>query len=221
MKNRSLTEALVFDLDGTLINSAPDVRRALNHMLAQYNCGEIEQAAIYDYIGWGAEVMIVKAFATFHKTLTQTDLAAAKNCYLAYYRAHPVVESYVYDGVNETITMLHDRGIPLGICTNKPSVMTHLVLDAFGLKKYFSAVVAGDDAKNPKPHGQHIHDVLKKMQITNHGNTFMIGDSDVDQNSAQHACVPFIGVTYGYSRTPLIADNVIHHFKDLSNYLAL
>lgn len=212
--NVTAIKAIVFDLDGTLINTAPDVRLALNHMLSQYHLPQIKGDEVYDLIGWGAATMIQKAFAKFGARLSPADLAAAKACYLQFYREHPVVESYIYPNVTSVLDELRKDGMRFGICTNKPNVMTHLVLEQFEIKNYFHAIVAGDEITRPKPHGQHILDVLSKMDCDSQS-AVMVGDSDIDKASANHAGIHFIGVTYGYSKIPMSANILIDHFREL------
>lgn len=212
-------KAIVFDLDGTLINTAPDVRLALNHMLGKYHLPSINSnEEIYELIGLGAIPMIQRAFTKFGKTISIEELPVARACYLTYYQQNPVVESYIYPNVIPVLEQLRKNGIHFGICTNKPSVMTHLVLEQFQLKDYFSAIVAGDDVAQPKPHGQHILDVLDKMGCDTKS-AIMVGDSDIDKASAFDAGIDFIGVTYGYSRIPISANILIDHFHELPNIL--
>lgn len=216
--NTTAIKAIVFDLDGTLINSAPDVRLALNHMLAKYHLPQIKGDEVYDLIGLGAIAMIQMAFTKFGTSLSAEDLVAARACYLDYYQQHPVVESYIYPSVVSVLDQLRKDGIRFGICTNKPSVMTHLVLEQFQIKDYFSAIVSGDDITQPKPHGQHILDVLQKMGCDTKS-AIMVGDSDIDKASAFNAGIYFIGVTYGYSRDPISANILIDHFQELPNII--
>lgn len=214
----SSIQSIVFDLDGTLVNTAPDVRLALNHMLSEYHLPEIVGDEVYDLIGLGAMSMIQKAFAKFNQPLPQEELAAARASYLDYYQKHPVVQSYIYADVIPVLDELFNQGKQLGICTNKPTLMTHLVLEKLQLKKYFRAIVAGDDLTQLKPHGQHILEVLKRMDCKIE-NAVMVGDSNIDLASAMHAGIDFIGVTYGYSRATINANTLIDHFRDLPNIL--
>lgn len=214
MNSTIKVKVVVFDLDGTLINTAPDVRNALNYMLTQYRLPTIHKNEIYELIGLGALVMIQNAFAKFNYQLSPADLNQAHTYYLDYYRQHPAIESYVYPGVKSVLDQLKNQGIRFGICTNKPNVMTHLVLEQFQLKDYFTAIVAGDDIPHAKPHGQHILDVLHKMNC-HENHAVMVGDSDVDKTSAINAGIQFIGVTYGYNRTPIVTDILIDHFEEL------
>lgn len=215
--NQQLFSVIIFDLDGTLINTAPDVRMAINHMLSHYGLPSIASNDIYQLIGLGADVTIRKAF---EKVLPHSQnelflqLEQAKEIYLNYYRQHPVVESYIYPDVQTVLAQFRDAGLRLAICTNKPSMMTHLVLQHFQLHTYFEVIVAGDDSLHPKPHGQHILDVLQKMNCDIR-DAIMVGDSEIDRKSSEHAGVPFIGVTYGYNQPALVAPNLIHHFSEL------
>ncbi len=206
-------QSIIFDLDGTLINTAPDVRLALNHMLACYGQPGIELDELYTMIGTGARSMVKNALCNHDLVLSETEIDAAVQCYLNYYRAHPVVETTIYPGVIQTLALLKNDGIQMGICTNKPSVMTHIVLEVLQLRDYFVAVVAGDEVAKPKPHHLHLMAVLQRMQMSEQ-HTLLVGDSEIDQQCAENARVPFVGVRYGY-HLEQPAPHMIDHFSEL------
>lgn len=189
--------SIIFDLDGTLIDTAPDVRLALNHTLESYGLPPIKMDEIYNIIGHGAMPLLKRAFARHGVVLADEEAEKAVCTYLNYYQAYPVVETLIYPKVREVLQAFKDSDIKMGICTNKPSVMAHLVLEKLDLKHFFKAIVAGDEITHAKPHPHHIHAVLRKMNVEDL-KTVMVGDSEIDRKSAEQAGIPFIGVSYGY-----------------------
>lgn len=211
----SRVEAVIFDLDGTLINSAPDVRLSLNYALSFYSNQAITiDDDIYELIGHGVRVMFERACAKIGIYLTNLELQDAIHIYLEYYQANPIVGTYLYPHVVELLCKLENAGIRMGICTNKPSVMTNLILDKLHLKHFFEVISSGDEVKNPKPHGDHLFDILKQLHIdANHA--VMIGDSDVDKVAAENAGIPFIGVRYGYAGMQFTSQYMISNLFEL------
>lgn len=207
-------QSVIFDLDGTLVNTAPDVRIALNKALKEYTNEEITIDGIYDLIGHGPRFLIEKAFSTVNYKYAKRDVDNAIESYLQHYKAHPVVETQVYSNVEKVLSLLKNSGIRLAICTNKPSVMTQLVLNVLELRDFFEVVLSGDDVMHSKPHQKHILDVLDAMGLGNK-DSVMVGDSSVDCLAAKNANVPFIGVDYGYSHEPLESAYIISDMGEL------
>jgi phosphoglycolate phosphatase len=213
-----MTRTLIFDLDGTLINSAPDVRHAVNHTLQRYGHSPIAEQDIYELLGYGARVLLAKAFAKHHVTLSADEMEESLSAYYDYYKKHPVVATEIYSGVIDVLTLLKNAGFALGICTNKPGIMTRLVLEKLNMMHFFNAVVAGDEMAQPKPHAAHIKRVLELMGLPS-AQAVMIGDSEVDKQAAQNADIPFIGVSYGYDTQAFTSELMINHFSELPQTL--
>ena len=207
-------ETVIFDLDGTLVNSLPDVRLALNKMLASYSNKQVPANVMNSLIGQGARVMIEKAFAYVDVTVTTEVLDNAIQVYLSFYREKPVVETYIYPHVDIVLNQLVGANYRLAICTNKPSIMTNLVLTNLGLAHYFEEISAGDQVQLPKPHGDHLMGILQKMNISPQA-ALMVGDSEVDQMAAENAKIDFVGVSYGYSPEKMASCKMISHFGQL------
>jgi phosphoglycolate phosphatase len=213
-------KAIVFDLDGTLINTLPDVIHALNHALVEFGHTKIEPQEIFGLIGNGVDHLIRNAFKKYDVILTGSDLKAALDCYLAYYMAHPIVDTKIYPDVIETLNLFKDDGMDLGICTNKSGSVTRLVLEKLKLTNLFSAVSCGDEVSHPKPHAKHLFEVLKSMNAKA-AHTVYIGDSEVDRMTAANADIDFIGVTYGYELNADATKNMVNHFNELPAALRL
>lgn len=207
-------KAIIFDLDGTLINTAPDVRLAINKTLALYGLPSLSLTEVYPLMGKGASVMLERAFFKNGINLTSAEITKSVNQYLNFYQENPVVDTEIYHGVLEILEKLKKNKISLGICTNKPAIMTDLVLDRLHLTNFFDVVVAGENVQYPKPDGRHILDVLKNMRML-HSQAVMVGDSEIDKLAADDAGVSFIGVSYGYDPHQLKADIIINSFLDL------
>ncbi|OAN49222.1 hypothetical protein A6A04_03665 [Paramagnetospirillum marisnigri] len=213
--------AVVFDLDGTLIDSAPDVRAALNRLLAEEGRRQLSLPEVQELVGEGASALIERAWAVTGDAAAETGVKPLVERYLAHYRAHPADHTHVYDGVVAELERLRAAGIPLGICTNKPHRMTEIVLDALGLAKHFAAVLGGDFPRR-KPDGEHIRETLRRMGAEGRTAVY-VGDSITDVRAARDAGLPVVAVSYGYARMPpedLGADILIDRFADLGPAIA-
>jgi phosphoglycolate phosphatase len=213
-------EAIVFDLDGTLINTIPDVIHALNHTLVSFGQSKIQAHEIFSLIGNGAPHLINNAFKKYDRVLAEDELNSALAIYLNYYATHPIVDTTIYPIVVTTLKQFKNDGINLGICTNKPGFITRLVLEKLNLMDIFSAVSCGDEVSQPKPHAQHLLELLKSMDAKASLSVY-IGDSEVDRLTAVNADIAFIGVTYGYELNAESSNNMINHFHELPAALRL
>lgn len=216
-----MTRAVVFDLDGTLIDSAPDVRMALNRLLAEEGRRQLTLAEVQELVGEGAGALISRAWAETGAKAAEDEIAALVGRYLTFYKASPADHTHVYDGVAAELERLHGLGYRLGICTNKPHAMTLVVLEALGLDKWFHAVLGGDFPRR-KPDGEHVRETLRRMKAEGLPAVY-VGDSRTDVLAAKDAGLPVVCVTYGYARMPveqLGADRLIHRFADLGGAIA-
>lgn len=206
---------LVFDLDGTLVDSAPDIHAAANALLDDLGLERLDATQLRSFVGNGMpklveRVMIargLKVTPDYHKDLTQR--------FIANYRACPVRYSALYPGVRAALEGLKTGGFALGICTNKNLDLTQLVLDGMGIAAYFGTVIAGDSLSVRKPDPAPLFAAMKTLGTRE---TVFIGDSEVDAATAKAADVRFGLHTEGYHRSP-IAD--IHHDFQFSDYADL
>lgn len=213
-------KALVFDLDGTLIDSVPAVAAAINRVLIEEGRDRLPVEAVKGMVGHGA-------IQTLEKALDATggrdgyDLEALVERYLAAYLDDPAGATVIYPGVTEVLEGYVEAGVPMGICTNKPGATTRPVLEALNMSRFFSAVLTADDTPNRKPDGRHILETLEAMGVGPQG-AAMIGDSETDMASAVNAGVPGVAVTWGYCHVPLEdlpAQALIERFSDLPRAL--
>lgn len=195
----SARRLLLFDLDGTLVDSAPDIADAVDQALEVHGRPSVGEAAVRDYIGNGAERLV-------HRVLTgsrdgdaaKAEFAAVYASFLEIYQAGLYVRTRVYPGVVDVLRCLADDDWTLGVVTNKPQRFTLPLLAACGLDDRFAIVLSGDSLPRKKPDPLpliHAADVVG----ADLAQTIMVGDSIADLEAARHAGIPAICVSYGYS----------------------
>ncbi len=214
-------DAIVFDLDGTLIDSLPDVIGAMNRLLAQEGRREIALEEGRMMIGEGAVALIERAWAATGGPPAPEKFDTLIERYLALYRASPANDTYVYPGVVDVLGQFLANGVKMGVCTNKPDEISKMVLSALGLDRFFASIIGGDVLPVRKPDPGHIHAVLEEMGC-DAATAVYIGDSPTDMEAARNARLPAIAVTYGYSRVApeqLGADILVDSFSELPDAL--
>ena len=213
-------DALVLDLDGTLIDSVSAVAQAINRILAEDGRPALTVEAIKGMIGEGAIQTIEHALdATGGRD--NGEAAAFMKRYLAAYLDDPASATVVYPDVIRVLEDFRAVGTVLGICTNKPGATTRPVLAALGFDHLFAAIVTADDTKYQKPDGRHVLETLVAMSCSTDG-AFFVGDSETDMVAANLAKVPAVCVTYGYCHVPyadLETIALIDGFADLPGVL--
>jgi phosphoglycolate phosphatase len=211
--------AVVCDLDGTLIDSAPDLREAANAVLNEAGRQPLGLDRIRTMIGDGTTRLVERAFAATGGV--PADLASRVERFLAHYEANATRLTKPYPGVEATLARLRASGLALAICTNKPHRATKTVLAGLGLDRFFSVVVGGDSLPVRKPDPRVLTETLKRLGIEAR-QAAMVGDNEHDVATARAAAVPMVLVSYGYARVPLAelaADCVIDRFADLPDAL--
>lgn len=210
-------KSVIFDLDGTLIDTLPDVVGALNRLLAENGRGSVTVEDGKHMIGEGAKPLVVGGFSKTGSVPDDAELDRLTARYIELYRAHPVVDSVLFPGVMDALDALRYAGVPLGVCTNKPAVMTGIVLDAFGMSDYFGSVIAGDSLPIKKPDPAHLFAVVEALGVEAAG-TVYVGDSPTDVKTAKAAGIPVVVVRFGYSKVAveeLGAEALIGHYDEL------
>ena len=214
--------AAVFDLDGTLIDSIADVVGAANRLLAEEGRPAITVDAGRLMIGEGAGKLVERAFAATGAAPDAAALGTLTKRYVAIYERHPIVETTLFPGVVPALERLAAAGYALGVCTNKPHDMTMALLDALDLSPWFGAVIGGDALAVRKPDAAHLAAVIERLGAAP-ARTVYVGDSPTDAATARNADVPFVAVSFGYSRIAperLGADIVVDHFDQVPEAVA-
>ena len=190
--------SVIFDLDGTLIDSAPDIHGAVNHMLRDVGVEPLTMVEVRSFIGNGVRVLVQRVMDARGLTAPHPDLLAR---FLLHYNAAPAVLTLMYPGVRAALVTLRDFGHPLGICTNKPEATTRMILQAFDLEQFFISVIGGDTLPVHKPDPAPLLSACAALG----GDCVFVGDSEVDAETAVRAGVPFVLFTQGYRRGPVEA----------------
>jgi phosphoglycolate phosphatase len=213
--------ALIFDLDGTLVDTAPDILAALNAVLTREGRSPMDRADLHHLVGHGAKLMLGEAFARTGARPTPDRLPKLIDAFVAHYCEHLADESRPFPGVECVLNRLISEGTRMGVLTNKPEELAVPLLQRLGLGKYFSAVHGAGRYSYAKPDPRVLHHVLDELGA-NAGQAIMIGDSATDVATARAAGIPVILVSYGYTPEPahaLGADLVIDNFAELPTAL--
>jgi len=212
--------ALIFDLDGTLVDSLPDLAAALATTWREIGAPALPREQVRTMIGDGTSALVARALAASRLPPTMLDEALAR--FLALYEAAPVTFSRPYPGVKQTLAALRADGRGLAVCTNKPQRLTMAVLRGVDLDGFFAAVVGGDALAVKKPDPAHLLAASRALGASA-DDSVMIGDNEHDVAAAKAAGIPVILVRYGYHRVPLdglAADIRIDAFSELPDAIA-
>jgi phosphoglycolate phosphatase len=207
---------VVFDLDGTLVDTAPDLLRALNLTLDLEGLPHAPTQAMRLLVGQGARAMIERAAGMAGARFSQPRLDQLTEAFVAYYRQDIAAESLPFLGVEETLTILAEAGARLAVCTNKRTDLSIQLLRALDLELRFSAIVGADSVTHKKPHPDHFRETVARAGGVVRASV-MVGDSAPDVASAKAAGAPAVVVTFGYSEVPvekLGADAILEDYAD-------
>ena len=206
---------IIFDLDGTLVHTAPDLHRALNHSLLEAGYAEVPFEVIDSLIGHGAKAMIIEGLAWQGFTLEEAEIESVWTSFLDFYRQHICDLSRPYEGVEQALQDLSSSGARFAVCTNKTQDLALRVLEGLDLSKWFEAVRGADAVAKKKPDGGHILETLDAAD-GKFEQSIMIGDSQTDERAARNAGLPFVFVSFGYGPAPeMSADKTAAAFSEL------
>lgn len=208
---------IAFDLDGTLVDTAPDLLGALNHVLTGNGLKPVDLPTVATLIGHGARAMLEKGFGIQGVTLPEADMDTAFSHFIDYYIGHIAVGSRPFEGCVEALEELRNQGATLCVCTNKRQDLSEQLLEALGLSGQFGGILGADRASARKPDAAHVHEAIRAAGGASERALF-VGDSRTDERAARNAGLPFVFVTMGYEAEPVEAiapDAVIGHYSEL------
>jgi phosphoglycolate phosphatase len=214
--------AVIFDLDGTLVDSLPDIAAAMNATLADDSVAPIPDADIRLMVGEGAQAAVERALIYRGLAADQAAIERLLHRFEPHYIRYSKAGSLVYPGGREVLAALTGAGIACGLCTNKPQPVTDVVMAATGLDRFMGAVIGASDSLPKKPAPEMLWAAITGLGHKV-GDAVLVGDSIADFKTARAAGVPVILVDFGYSRVPVAslgADAIISHLSELPKALA-
>jgi phosphoglycolate phosphatase len=208
---------IVFDLDGTLVETAPDLISALNFVLDREGLPPVPPHAARNMIGAGARKLIERGLEAEGRNMTVKELDRMTADFIDYYGEHIAEASRPFEGLERALDDLSARGFLLAVCTNKLEWLSKRLLDQLGLSQRFAAICGADTFGVAKPDPAILQQTVARAggQLAS---TIMVGDSGTDIGVARRAGVPVIGVSFGYTDVPIAElkpDRLIHHMRDL------
>jgi len=212
-------KTVVFDLDGTLADTAPDLTAALNHALGVMGRPPVPAEDVRHMVGHGARALLQKGLAATGK-VSEALIEQGFPIFLAHYEAHIADHSRPFPGVEQALATLEAQGIALAVCTNKLEALTHKFIAAIGWEGRFAAIVGGDTLAVRKPDPAPL---LEAIARAGGGPAAFVGDSITDTDTAKAAAIPCIALSFGFADRPageLGADRVIDHWDELIQTLS-
>lgn len=213
---------IVFDLDGTLVETAPDLLDSLNHCLAISGLKTADHEALRRFVGQGGRVMIERAFAAQQKQVDDVKLDHLVEEFREHYAAHMPGHSTFYPGVLEAMDRFSANGYTLAVCTNKFEALSVKLLTAMGEAHRFAAICGADTFAFRKPDPRHLTETILKAN-GNRDRAVMVGDSRTDIDTAKAAGIPVVAVDFGYTDLPVQhyePSRVISHYDEFTLEMA-
>jgi phosphoglycolate phosphatase len=213
---------IVFDLDGTLVDTAPDLAAAANHVFASLGLEPISPAELHPFISYGARAMIEQGLRRHGVTATPDEVGRLFELFLPYYADNIAVLSRPFEGIPELLDSLLGAGARLAVCTNKLEALSRSLLRQFALHERFAAIAGRDTFDVFKPAPGHLTRTIARAG-GHPERAVMVGDSEVDIATASAAGVPSIGVSFGYTPVPVRQLNptvAIDHYREFMAALA-
>lgn len=209
---------IVFDLDGTLVDTAPDLLDSLNHCLRTVCVPEVAPVEIRRYVGFGSRVMIERAFAAHGRPIDNEELDALQKLFIEHYTAGMPGLSRPFPGVMDALERFRSAGFIAAVCTNKLEDLSKRLLEALQIDERFAAICGADTFGHRKPDPRHLIDTIK-LAGGDPDRAVMVGDSRTDIDTAKAAGIPVVAVDFGYTDRPVQEFEpsiVISHFDELT-----
>jgi len=216
-------KAVVFDLDGTLVDTAPDLMAATNHVLALLKRRPITMPEVRAFVGRGARKLIERGVAATGEAIDEASLTYYHAEFLRHYEGHTADRSEIFPGAVALLERLEKSGIKAGVCTNKPEGLSRLLLDTLDLSRFLGAVVGPDTIGIGKPDAAPYLETVKRLGVAPQ-HSILVGDSEIDILTARAAGVPIVAVSFGYTAKPIIEygpDHLVSHFDEIWDILNL
>ncbi|MCT8266633.1 phosphoglycolate phosphatase [Afifella sp. JA880] len=213
----SWPKAIIFDLDGTLVDSVPDLTDALNDLLVEEGLPAVNEDNVRKMVGDGVEKLVERGFEARGRTLDKVELEGLVARFLALYEPRATEKTVLFPTAVETLAGLEESGIALAVVTNKPGAATRLILEGLGVAERFGAVIGGDSGLPKKPEPAVLLAALQQLGISAE-DALMVGDSPADVGAARSAGLPVLVMSYGYTKLPpeeLGADQVIDSLSEI------
>jgi phosphoglycolate phosphatase len=208
---------IAFDLDGTLVDTAPDLLRALDFALEKEGLNPPEDHEARNFIGAGARAMIERALAHTRVQFSKEKVDGMFRQFLLHYEDHIADHSRPFPGVEQALAQLAEEGALLAVCTNKHAKYAEKLLQALKLADRFAYIAGGDSFEFKKPDPRHLTEAIERAGGSSE-RAVLVGDSETDVITAKAAEIPVIAVSFGYTDIPpaaLGADRLIHKYEDL------
>ncbi|MGQ3670800.1 phosphoglycolate phosphatase [Xanthobacter sp. TB0136] len=212
-----LPATIVFDLDGTLVDTAPDLLNALDAVIAPLGIAPVDREVARNFIGGGARLLVRRALESEGQTVDAARLEELNSAFLAHYAAHIAEDSRPFPGMVDALERLSAGGARLAVCTNKLEHLARQLLDALDLTRHFAAITGGDTHGVSKPDPLPLNATIAAAGGTL-SRSVMVGDSLTDIRVARAAGTPVVAVSFGYTEIPpaeMGADRLIHDFSEL------
>ena len=212
---------IVFDLDGTLVDTAPDLINALNHVLAREGLSPLPLASARNMIGAGARKLLERGLEAEGRLVGAEEMNRLTADFIGHYAENIAVESRPFDGLEAALDTLAARGCRLAVCTNKLEWLSKRLLDELDLSKRFAAICGADTFGVAKPDPAILRQTILKAG-GDIARAVMVGDAGTDVGAARRTGIPVIGCTFGYTDVPIAEldpDGLIDHMKDLPGAL--
>ena len=211
-----MSRLLVFDLDGTLVDTAPDLIGALNATLALEKIAPVPLEKARDLVGAGVRALLERGLALSNSTVSESRFEELFHAFFAYYAEHIADTSRPYPGLLDELAHLKAEGWRFAVCTNKLEALSVKLVDTLGLAHWFAANCGGDSFAFRKPDPRHLTETIRLAGGADIA--IMVGDSQTDVDTARNAGIPVIGVPFGYTPVPMVdlkPDVLIQHFSEL------
>ena len=211
-----MNRCVIFDLDGTLIDSRADIANAVNETRRDFHLPPLSQQTVVSYVGDGVRKLITRAFAD-----TGTDVEAAIRAMGVHYAANAVVETTLYPGVAEGIRKLYSGGWKLGLVSNKPTELCRIIFRHFKLEPFFAEIIGGSSGFPLKPAPDALLHILERTG-SSAAHSWVCGDNHTDLDAAKNAGMKSVFATYGFGTLGDAAyDRSIHSFSELADILSV